>query len=106
MTRRACGAAVAALAALAVARACDATAAGQPLNAYRVKADPETLEALAQAGYDVARGPPDNGKVEIYATAGQARSLRRDGLAAKAVGGARKASGFRGRSPGGRRQRV
>ena len=54
MTRRACGAAVAALAALAVA-APATYAAGQPLNAYRVKADPETLEALAQAGYDVAR---------------------------------------------------
>ena len=105
MTRRACGAAVAALAALAVA-APATYAAGQPLNAYRVKADPETLEALAQAGYDVGEGRRINGKVEIYATAGQARSLRRDGLAAKVVGGARKAQGFRGRSPGGRRQRV
>ena len=46
MRRRACGAAVAALAALAVA-APATYAAGQPLNAYRVKADPETLEALA-----------------------------------------------------------
>jgi len=38
MRRRACGAAVAALAALAVA-APATYAAGQPLNAYRVKAD-------------------------------------------------------------------
>ena len=105
MTRRACGAAVAALAALAVA-APATYAAGQPLNAYRVKADPETLEALAQAGYDVGEGRRINGKVEIYATAGQARSLRRDGLAAKVVGGARKARASAAARPGGRRQRV
>ena len=61
MTRRACGAAVAALAALAVA-APATYAAGQPLNAYRVKADPETLEALAQAGYDVGEGRRINGR--------------------------------------------
>jgi murein tripeptide amidase MpaA len=78
------------LAALAAA-APAASAAGQPLNAYRVKADPETLEALAQAGYDVGEGRRINGKVEIYATAGQARSLRRDGVATKVVGAARKA---------------
>src|SRR5215213_10396651 len=90
MKRRACGVAIAALAAIAMV-APASHAAGQPLNAYRVKTDTETLEALAKAGYDVGEGRRINGKVEIFATAGQARSLRSDGVAAKMVGETRKA---------------
>jgi hypothetical protein len=88
MRRRSCGVAIAALAAIAVTGT--AQAADQPLNAYRVKATPKTLERLAQAGYDVGEGRR-GGRVEIYATAGQADALRDKGIAAKVVGSERKA---------------
>ena len=65
--------------------------ANQPLNAYRVKATPQTLEQLAQRGYDVGEGRR-GGKVEIYATRAQAAGLRADGIAAKVVGDARERS--------------
>jgi hypothetical protein len=69
-----------------------ASAADGPLNAYRVKATPQTLEQLAQQGYDVGEGIRRGGKVEIYATSGQAKALRADGIAAKVVGAERQAT--------------
>ena len=89
MRRRSCGVAIAALAAIGLAGT--AQAASEPLNAYRVKATPKTLERLAQAGYDVTEGRRGD-KVEIYATAGQADALRDKGIAAKVVGAERKAA--------------
>jgi hypothetical protein len=46
-----------------------------PINAYRVRATPKNLEALALAGFDVTEGRRD-GKIEIYGTAAQLRKLR------------------------------
>ncbi len=68
-----------ALAALVAAGiAAPAAGAAEPLNAYRLKATPKTLEQLALKGYDVGEGKR-GGRVEIYATASQIGALRDDG---------------------------
>ena len=79
-----------ALAALVAAGiAAPAAGAAEPLNAYRLKATPKTLEQLALKGYDVGEGKR-GGRVEIYATASQIGALRDDGMKARAVGKLRK----------------
>ena len=56
-----------------------------PINAYRVKATPQNLSKLAQAGFDVVEGRR-GGMIEIYGTAGQLRKLRAaTGIVAKIV---------------------
>ena len=71
-------------AAAAFGFAAPAMAADDALNAYRVKPTAENKKELAAAGYDLAEG--DRGRyIEIYATRGQARSLRGEGVAAKQV---------------------
>ena len=83
MTRRSCGVAVAALAALALA-APAAHAAKSPLNAYRVAPTAENKQRLSLEGFDLTEG--DRGRyIEIYATKGQAKALRADGVEADRV---------------------
>ena len=45
---------------------------------------PQTLQALARAGFDPTEGRKD-GRIEIAATADKARELRRDGIRARLV---------------------
>jgi hypothetical protein len=83
MSRRLASVAVTAAAVLGCAA--PAQAANEPMNAYRVKATPKTLEQLAQSGYDVGEGRRGN-QVEIYGTRSQMNALGRQGITAKAVG--------------------
>jgi hypothetical protein len=75
MSRRSLGAAVAALASLALA----APASAADLNAYRVKATAKNLKTLAQAGFDVTEGRRKDGTVEIVAAARQFDKLNLKG---------------------------
>jgi hypothetical protein len=80
---------------MAIVVPASASAAEGGLNAYRVKADAGTLQALAREGYDVAEGRA-GGIVEIAATAGQAAKLQRMGLKPRRARSARaKAAGVR-----------
>ena len=73
MRRRLVGAAVAALAVLAVA----APAQAGNINAYRVKATAKNIEKLALAGFDVTEGRRAHGKIEVFGAAKQIASLTR-----------------------------
>ena len=91
MGRRTGVAVATALAALAVL-APAAQAARQPLNAYRVAPTADNKSALALAGYDMTEA--DHGRyLEIYGTAGQVASLKREqGISARRIGKARAAA--------------
>ena len=62
-----------------------ASAAREPLNAYRVAPTQENKQRLVKAGYDMIEA--DHGSyLEIYSTARQATALGKDGLAPKLQG--------------------
>src|SRR4051812_22486947 len=62
-----------------------ASAAREPLNAYRVAPTQENKQRLVKAGYDMVEA--DHGSyLEIYSTARQATALGKDGLAPKLQG--------------------
>jgi hypothetical protein len=70
MSRRSLGAAVVALASLALCAPASADSRN-PLNAYRVKATAKNLKTLALAGFDVTEGRRKDGTVEVFAAASQ-----------------------------------
>ena len=57
-----------------------ASAAREPLNAYRVAPTQENKQRLAKAGYDMVEAD-HGGYLEIYGTAKQAAALSKEGLA-------------------------
>ena len=62
-----------------------ASAAREPLNAYRVAPTQENKQRLAKAGYDMLEA--DHGEyLEVYGTARQAAALSKEGLAPKLQG--------------------
>src|SRR5215207_5136728 len=63
-----------------------ASAAREPLNAYRVAPTQENKQRLAEAGYDMVEADHHGKYLEIYGTAKQAKSLETAGLAPKLVG--------------------
>ena len=63
-----------------------ASAAREPLNAYRVAPTQENKQRLAKAGYDMVEADHHGKYLEIYGTAKQAKSLETAGLAPKLVG--------------------
>jgi murein tripeptide amidase MpaA len=63
-----------------------ASAAREPLNAYRVAPTQENKQRLAKAGYDMVEADHHGEYLEVYGTAKQAKSLAAAGLAPKLVG--------------------
>jgi hypothetical protein len=74
-------AALIALALFACVLPAQSIAAGTGLDAYDVKTTPKVLKTLGQWGFDVTEARHGN-HIEIVATRGQARSLKRDGITA------------------------
>src|SRR5688500_11339602 len=64
----------------ALALASTASAAGDTLNAYEVRSSAQSLQTLAENGFDTGEGL-DGRAIEVIASEPQAQALRKQGVA-------------------------
>lgn len=105
MSRRALGVALAAVVALTGSAPASASSR-DPINAYTVKATTQTLEKLAQAGFDVTEARSGR-STQIFGTAGQVAKLEASaGIDARLIRSQRGRTAARGSRAGARKAQA